>query len=323
MLAHVHGDQLGSTVLTTNSSGNATGGEGYYAYGRFRVGNELGTENRFTGQKLDGVGLQYFNARYYDPELGQFISPDTIVPDPSNLFDYNRYMYVRGNPLRFNDPSGHCAVLEGGAPDIENDAGCWEAAREVYGSWAADPKYWSGGWDITADDWFKHIASAEYATEEWIQAKLHHFWSPQYREWGVHHTRYNPRPQMHPVTNQDQAFEKFNAKYAPDCTNKDCFTQVLDAGATGASVVTSACLYTGQLPCAGVATVVGTGLTAWGTGRTVAVAVENPTTANMVDAGVAVVTAVAGSAGGAQVKGLVGVGISAFQWGYDYTDFLK
>ena len=49
----------------------------------------------------------YLNARYYNPELGQFLSPDTIVPDPGNLFDYNRYMYVRGNAMNAVDPSGH------------------------------------------------------------------------------------------------------------------------------------------------------------------------------------------------------------------------
>ena len=50
----------------------------------------------------------YYNARYYDPEIGQFISPDSIVPDPTHVFDYNRYMYVRGNPLKYTDSSGHC-----------------------------------------------------------------------------------------------------------------------------------------------------------------------------------------------------------------------
>ncbi|MCA9367878.1 RHS repeat-associated core domain-containing protein [Candidatus Kaiserbacteria bacterium] len=65
------------------------------------------TDRRFTGQQLDGSGLYYFNARYYDPEIGHFISPDTIVPDPMRVDSYNRYMYSLGNPLKFNDPSGH------------------------------------------------------------------------------------------------------------------------------------------------------------------------------------------------------------------------
>lgn len=65
------GQALGSTFVTSNSSGNFSGQEWYHAYGRFRGGTELGTENRFTchpsallrNQKLDGAGLMYFNAQ--------------------------------------------------------------------------------------------------------------------------------------------------------------------------------------------------------------------------------------------------------------------
>jgi RHS repeat-associated protein len=105
----LHSDHLGSTVLETNTSGNPTANQQYCAYGRKRTlsngttvcgsGNSLATDHTFTDQKLDGTGLQYFNARYYDPAMGTFISPDTIVPDATNVFDYNRYMYGLGNPI--------------------------------------------------------------------------------------------------------------------------------------------------------------------------------------------------------------------------------
>lgn len=36
-----------------------------------------------------------------------FVSPDTVVPDAGLAFAYNRTMYSFGNPLRFNDPTGH------------------------------------------------------------------------------------------------------------------------------------------------------------------------------------------------------------------------
>ncbi|MEZ4727303.1 MAG: RHS repeat-associated core domain-containing protein [Caldilineaceae bacterium] len=65
---------MGDAFATSNRSGNFRGQQWYHAYGRFRGGYQLGTENRFTGQKLDGAGLMYFNARYYDPELGQFMA---------------------------------------------------------------------------------------------------------------------------------------------------------------------------------------------------------------------------------------------------------
>ncbi len=47
------------------------------------------------------------NARYYLPEVGRFISPDTIVPEPGNPQSFNRYSYVNDNPVNYTDPSGH------------------------------------------------------------------------------------------------------------------------------------------------------------------------------------------------------------------------
>ena len=51
--------------------------------------------------------MYFYNARYYDPALGRFISADTIVPQPGNPQSLNRYSYAANNPLRFVDPSGH------------------------------------------------------------------------------------------------------------------------------------------------------------------------------------------------------------------------
>ena len=62
---------------------------------------------RFTGQREDAtIGLYYFGARYYDPKLGRFIQPDTIVPEPGNPQSLNRYSYMLNNPLRYTDPTG-------------------------------------------------------------------------------------------------------------------------------------------------------------------------------------------------------------------------
>lgn len=46
------------------------------------------------------------NARYYDPELGRFIQPDTVIQDLSNPQSYNRYSYCVNDPLRYTDPTG-------------------------------------------------------------------------------------------------------------------------------------------------------------------------------------------------------------------------
>jgi len=47
------------------------------------------------------------NARVYDSDIGRFLSADTIIQDPHDSQAYNRYAYVRNNPLMFTDPSGH------------------------------------------------------------------------------------------------------------------------------------------------------------------------------------------------------------------------
>jgi RHS repeat-associated protein len=62
----------------------------------------------YTGQRLDSTGLLFYNARYYDPQIGKFISSDTIVPNAANPQTYNRYGYAYNNPLKYTDATGHC-----------------------------------------------------------------------------------------------------------------------------------------------------------------------------------------------------------------------
>ena len=67
----------------------------------------LGTDKKFTGQRLDGTGLYYYGARYYDASTGRFISPDATGQDLNNPQTLNRYTYCLNNPLNRNDPTGH------------------------------------------------------------------------------------------------------------------------------------------------------------------------------------------------------------------------
>ena len=45
-------------------------------------------------------------ARYYDQQVGRFMSPDPLVPDPVNPADWNPYSYVRNSPINLFDPTG-------------------------------------------------------------------------------------------------------------------------------------------------------------------------------------------------------------------------
>jgi RHS repeat-associated protein len=107
-LRYVHQDSLSSTSLMTDSVGaqiNTT--VKYLPFGACRNSPDLPTDKLFTGQRLDATGLYYYNARYYDATIGRFISPDTIIPYPSDPQSFNRYSYCRNNPLKYIDPSGN------------------------------------------------------------------------------------------------------------------------------------------------------------------------------------------------------------------------
>ena len=141
-LYHLHGDHLGSKSLTT-AGAVVEASRAYYAYGAERAASgTLRTDRTFTGQKSDSTGLLYYNARYYDPALGTFISPDSLVPDAGMVVDYNRFLYARGNPLKYSDPTGYTT----------------EALRE----WEAKNRWYNArGWffDARTQHWSRQGAS--------------------------------------------------------------------------------------------------------------------------------------------------------------------
>lgn len=102
-------DHLGSSNVVTNQAGTKLQELTYYPYGQTRTNTgSINVNHKYTSQELDGsTGLYFYNARYYDPVLGRFISPDTIVPNPRDPQDFNRYSYVNNNPLNYIDPTGH------------------------------------------------------------------------------------------------------------------------------------------------------------------------------------------------------------------------
>ncbi|MBK9233072.1 MAG: RHS repeat-associated core domain-containing protein [Anaerolineae bacterium] len=112
-------DHLGSTALTLDSSGVRVTELRYYPFGaaRYNAGNQV-TTYRFTGQRWDsGTALYFYQSRWYDPLIGRFLAADTIVPQPENPQNLNRYSYVGNQPLGFIDPSGHAAICGTSADD--------------------------------------------------------------------------------------------------------------------------------------------------------------------------------------------------------------
>ena len=93
----------------TNGRGEETEAINYLPYGQDESNRKRHRgDARYTGQMFDeGTGLYYYNARYYDPMLGRFLSPDTLASSLGEPQSLNGYSYVLNNPLTFNDPTGH------------------------------------------------------------------------------------------------------------------------------------------------------------------------------------------------------------------------
>lgn len=73
------------------------------------------TPRGFTGHEmLDDLGLVHMNGRIYDPLLGRMLSADLEVQFPGESQSYNRYSYVRNNPVSKTDSSGFAEDLGNG-----------------------------------------------------------------------------------------------------------------------------------------------------------------------------------------------------------------
>jgi RHS repeat-associated protein len=102
---YLHTDVLGSVIAETNASQTVVRRTSYQPFG-LSAGSIVDGPN-FTGHVLDtATGLVYMQGRYYDPDIGRFLSMDPSAPSVADGEDFNRYAYVRNNPYRAVDPDG-------------------------------------------------------------------------------------------------------------------------------------------------------------------------------------------------------------------------
>ncbi len=106
--AGVFSSQTGYYGLAGHLIGSTNGSAMTY-YGNQRyVQGALGTDKGYTGQFYDAVsGLYYYNARYYDPVMVQFLSADNVQGNAQGM---DPYAYVADNPETLTDPTGLCGV---------------------------------------------------------------------------------------------------------------------------------------------------------------------------------------------------------------------
>jgi len=117
-------DAQGNIVAILSASGAVVAKYIYDAWGNHAVvdanGNDIdsathiGNKNpfRYNGYYYDvETGFYYLQTRYYDPEVGRFISQDSIdYADPETINGLNLYAYCGNNPVTFVDATGHSKI---------------------------------------------------------------------------------------------------------------------------------------------------------------------------------------------------------------------
>jgi len=125
---YLHRDQFGSVrTITTAAGGGRQELRTYRPFGE--IGYQLGTASPqetigFIGERYDSdAGLQYLNARYYDPALGIFIQPDWFEVTQSGV-GTNRYAYSLNDPINAMDPGGNEIIFNPYGLTGGNRCGC-------------------------------------------------------------------------------------------------------------------------------------------------------------------------------------------------------
>jgi RHS repeat-associated protein len=103
VLTYLHTDHLGTPRYATNTSGAQVWSWNNDAFGVSTPSGSVTVNLRMPGQYFDvESGLFYNINRYYNPEIGRYISSDPIGIDGG----LNTFSYAEQNPVNSSDPSG-------------------------------------------------------------------------------------------------------------------------------------------------------------------------------------------------------------------------
>ena len=107
---YYHADAVETPLAMTDENGDRTWRGENKPFGEEAGSQGQANRYRFTGNESDGeTGLLYFEARYYDPRVGRFISTDPVPGTPMEPQRLNRYAYALNNPFTYVDRDGRAA----------------------------------------------------------------------------------------------------------------------------------------------------------------------------------------------------------------------
>ncbi|MCF4987721.1 RHS repeat-associated core domain-containing protein, partial [Pseudomonas syringae] len=155
---YFHTDQIGTPLEMTDAEGQIVWQAKYRPWGAIEklVVNEVEQNLRFQGQYFDvETGLHYNTFRYYDPEIGRFITQDPIgLAGGDNL-----YKYVP-NPTAWVDPWGWACNRPGGYKSGDVDA---------HGNLSPGVNRAPGNKNIPSD---KSVQSHHFIQDEWAKRNV-------------------------------------------------------------------------------------------------------------------------------------------------------
>jgi RHS repeat-associated protein len=124
-ISFLHRDHLATVKMVTNMAGAVTERLGYAAFGEPKPASSM--PKGFIGERPDvETGMQYLNARYYDPALGRFISPDDWDPTLAGV-GTNRYAYAGNDPVNKADGNGHNWFTDAVSAVVNAISSAWSA----------------------------------------------------------------------------------------------------------------------------------------------------------------------------------------------------
>jgi len=155
---YYHYDNRGSVTAKTDGAGTITGAWVYEPFGVILA--STGTSDflflgKFGCATESDLGVYKLGARYYAPNLRQFMSIDSVIGSGSEPNSLNRYVYCMGDPVNFIDPSGLCpnALTEYGEIATGAFFGAIKGNRDGLGGLVAGATggYWTGAFGSDVD----------------------------------------------------------------------------------------------------------------------------------------------------------------------------